>query len=97
MACLPSSGPSPISSVLLSPIGSTPVTTASALPDLILGASLYFPPLFKAVLLGLLGWLPAHHLLRDWLYSGDVWHPLLMDLSLFVLAVSGALWILLHG
>jgi hypothetical protein len=39
------------------------------------GASLYFPPLFKAVLLGLLGWLPVHHLLRDWLYGGDVWHP----------------------
>ncbi len=38
--------------------------TTSALPDLILGASLYFPPLFKAVLLGLLGWLPVHHLLR---------------------------------
>ena len=50
-----------------------------------------------AVLLGLLGWLPVHHLLRDWLYGGDVWHPLLMDLSLFILAVSGALWILLHG
>ncbi len=49
--------------------------TTSALPDLILGASLYFPPLFKAVLLGLLGWLPVHHLLRDWLYGGDVWHP----------------------
>lgn len=49
------------------------------------------------MLLGLLGWLPVHHLLRDWLYGGDVWHPLLMDLSLFILAVSGALWILLHG
>jgi len=36
-------------------------------------------------------------LLRDWLYGGEVWHPLLMDLSLFILAVSGALWILLHG
>ncbi|MBL0646964.1 DUF1656 domain-containing protein [Aeromonas caviae] len=79
------------------PTGGTPVTTASALPDLILGVSLYFPPLFKAVLLGLLGWLPLHHLLRDWLYGGEVWHPLLMDLSLFILAVSGALWILLHG
>ncbi|MEZ6926650.1 MULTISPECIES: DUF1656 domain-containing protein [unclassified Aeromonas] len=78
------------------PTGS-PLVTTSALPDLILGASLYFPPLFKAVLLGLLGWLPVHHLLRGWLYGGDVWHPLLMDLSLFILAVSGALWILLHG
>jgi hypothetical protein len=79
------------------PIGSTPAMTPSALPDLILGASLYFPPLFKAVLLGLLGWLPLHRLVRDWLYGGDVWHPMLMDLSLFVLAVCGALWILLHG
>ncbi|WP_368152360.1 DUF1656 domain-containing protein [Aeromonas sp. R2-4] len=79
------------------PTGSSFVTIPSALPDLVLGASLFFPPLFKAVLLGLLCWLPVHHLLRDWLYGGDVWHPLLMDLSLFILAVSGALWILLHG
>ncbi|MFM5842932.1 DUF1656 domain-containing protein [Aeromonas sanarellii] len=79
------------------PTGSPSLPISSALPDLVLGASLYFPPLFKAVLLGLLGWLPVHHLLRDWLYGGDVWHPLLMDLSLFILAVSGALWILLHG
>ncbi|MBC8673790.1 hypothetical protein H2136_03425 [Aeromonas hydrophila] len=52
--------------------------------------------MFKAVLLGLLGWLPVHHLLRDWLYGGDVWHPADGSL-LFILAVSGALWILLHG
>ncbi|AGO55003.1 DUF1656 domain-containing protein [Serratia plymuthica] len=67
---------------------------ASPLPDLVLGASLYFPPLFKAFLLGSVLWLLAHHLLRDWIYSGEIWHPLLMDLSIFVIAVSGSLCIL---
>ncbi|QPS88666.1 DUF1656 domain-containing protein [Serratia plymuthica] len=67
---------------------------ASPLPDLVLGASLYFPPLFNAFLLGSVLWLLAHHLLRDWIYSGEIWHPLLMDLSIFVIAVSGSLCIL---
>lgn len=61
------------------------------LQDLVVGASVYFPPLFKAVLLGFLIWLVAHRLLREWMYAGDVWHPLLMDLSLFALAVCLAL------
>lgn len=61
------------------------------LQDLIVGASIYFPPLFKAVILGFLIWLFVHRQLRDWMYAGDVWHPLLMDLSLFALAVCLAL------
>lgn len=65
-----------------------------ALRDLVFGASLYFPPIFKAFLLGLLLWLVIHHLLRDWIYSGEVWHPMLMDLSIFVISVSTSLWIL---
>lgn len=64
------------------------------LQDLIVGASVYFPPLFKAVLLGFLFWLVAHRLLRDWMYSGEIWHPMLMDLSLFVLSVSLGLAVL---
>ncbi|AHM74152.1 DUF1656 domain-containing protein [Yersinia hibernica] len=64
------------------------------LPDLILGASIYFPPMFKAVMLGLVLWLLIHHVLRNWIYSGDIWHPILMDLSIFVIAVSVSLWIL---
>ncbi len=66
----------------------------SHLPDLIFGASLYFPPIFKAFMLGTVIWMLLHHVLRDWIYSGEVWHPTLMDLSLFVIAVSGSLWIL---
>lgn len=68
----------------------------SGLPtqDLILGASIYFPPLFKAVLVGFFIWLILHHLLRDWMYSGEIWHPTLMDLSLFSLSVSAGLVIL---
>lgn len=61
------------------------------LPDLIFGSSLYFPPVFKALFFGFILWLLIHRLLRDWLYSGDVWHPTLMDLSLFILCVCGAL------
>jgi len=66
-------------------------TSGLPLQDLIVGASIYFPPLFKAVILGFLIWLLAHRQLRDWMYAGDVWHPLLMDLSLFALAVCLAL------
>ncbi len=73
------------------------LTATAPLTDLVFGASLFFPPLFKAVLLGFFFWLLIHPLLRDWIYSGDIWHPTLMDLSLFVLCVSGALWILSLG
>lgn len=59
--------------------------------DLIVGASLYFPPMFKAFLLGGVLWGGIHRLLRNWMYSGEVWHPTLMDLSLFVLSVFSAL------
>ncbi len=62
--------------------------------DFIVGASIYFPPLFKAVMLGFFIWLVLHRLLRDWMYSGEIWHPTLMDLSLFALSVSAALVIL---
>lgn len=64
------------------------------LQDLVVGASIYFPPLFKAVLLGFLLWLLIHQILRDWMYAGDIWHPLLMDLSFFALSVCLALMIL---
>ncbi len=64
------------------------------LPDLVLGASLYFPPMFKAFLLGLVFWLLIHRLLRDWVYSGEVWHPTLMDLSLFVISICAALMLM---
>lgn len=68
--------------------------TGFPLQDLIVGASIYFPPLFKAVFLGFLIWLIAHRQLRDWMYAGDVWHPLLMDLSLFALAVCLSLMLI---
>jgi len=69
--------------------------SATPLTDLIFGASLYFPPLFKAVLLGFFFWLLLHPLLRDWIYSGEIWHPTLLDLSLFILCVSASLWLLI--
>lgn len=65
-----------------------------ALQDLIVGASVYFPPLFKAVMVGFVIWLIAHRLLRDWMYSGEIWHPMLMDLSLFTLSVCLGLAVL---
>ncbi|MEP9343159.1 DUF1656 domain-containing protein [Enterobacter roggenkampii] len=65
------------------------------LQDLIFGTSVYFPPLFKAVLVGFILWLIAHRLLRDWMYSGEIWHPMLMDLSLFALCVCLGLAVLI--
>ncbi|AIN20005.1 MULTISPECIES: DUF1656 domain-containing protein [Yersinia] len=70
------------------------LSAKAPLSDLVLGASIYFPPIFKAVILGLVLWLLIHHVLRNWIYSGDIWHPILMDLSIFVIAVSVSLWIL---
>lgn len=61
--------------------------TGLPLQDLVIGASLYFPPFFKAFVCGFIIWLVAHRLLRDWIYSGEIWHPLLMDLSIFTLCV----------
>ena len=52
-------------------------------------------PLFKAVLVGFILWLIAHRLLRDWMYSGEIWHPMLMDLSLFALCVCPGLAVLI--
>lgn len=66
------------------------------LPDLVIGASLYFPPMFKAFLLGLVFWLLIHRVARDWIYSGEVWHPTLMDLSLFVICICAALLLMVN-
>lgn len=65
-----------------------------SLQDLVFGASIYFPPLFKSVVLGFFIWLIIHRQLRDWMYAGEIWHPLLMDLSLFALSVCLALVLL---
>lgn len=67
------------------------------LQDLVFGASVYFPPGFKAVIVGFFIWLLLHRLLRNWMYSGDVWHPTLLDLSLFVIAVCLGLALLSMG
>lgn len=64
------------------------------LSDLVVGASVYFPPVFKAVLVGFVIWLLVHQALRDWMYSGEIWHPTLMDLSLFALSVGAGLLLL---
>ncbi|HEO9731131.1 TPA: DUF1656 domain-containing protein [Klebsiella aerogenes] len=69
-------------------------TPGLSLQDLVVGASIYFPPLFKAAVLGFFIWLIVHRQLRDWMYAGEIWHPLLMDLSLFALAVCLALVLL---
>ncbi|HEB1257510.1 TPA: DUF1656 domain-containing protein [Escherichia albertii] len=72
-----------------------PNTAGLPLQDLVLGASIYFPPFFKAFALGFVIWLVVHRLLRDCIYAGDIWHPLLMDLSLFAICVCLALAILI--
>ncbi|MBW5928370.1 hypothetical protein CFM96_06725 [Klebsiella michiganensis] len=69
-------------------------TAGLSLQDLVFGASVCFPPVFKAVLLGFFIWLIVHHQLRDWMYAGEIWHPLLMDLSFFALSVCLALVLL---
>ncbi|HBV76133.1 MULTISPECIES: DUF1656 domain-containing protein [Vibrio] len=65
------------------------------LSDLVVGASIYFPPMFKAFLLGLFIWAGVNRMLRSWMYSGEIWHPTLMNLSLFILSVFVALLLLI--
>ncbi|GAA0916021.1 DUF1656 domain-containing protein [Virgisporangium aurantiacum] len=60
-------------------------TSGLPLQDLVFGASVYFPPLFKAVLLGFFIWLFLHRQLRDWMYAGDIWHALPVCLALVLL------------
>lgn len=69
--------------------------TGLPLQDLVIGASVYFPPIFKAFTVGFIIWLVIHRLLREWIYSGEIWHPLLMDLSLFILSVCLGLVLLI--
>ncbi|AXM03291.1 MULTISPECIES: DUF1656 domain-containing protein [Escherichia] len=69
--------------------------TGLPLQDLVIGASVYFPPIFKAFAVGFIIWLVIHRLLREWIYSGEIWHPLLMDLSLFILSVCLGLVLLI--
>lgn len=72
-----------------------PDISGFSLTDLIVGSQIYLPPLFKAVLLGFPVWLLIHRQLRDWMYAGDVWHPLLMDLSFFALSVCLSLGLII--
>ncbi|MGY0146937.1 DUF1656 domain-containing protein [Edwardsiella tarda] len=67
------------------------------LSDLVVGAALYFPPLFKAIALGLFGWLLLHRLLRAHIYGGAIWHPTLCDLALLVICIVLAFALLLIG
>ncbi|WP_407254896.1 DUF1656 domain-containing protein [Escherichia fergusonii] len=69
--------------------------TGLPLQDLVIGASVYFPPIFKAFAVGFIIWLVIHRLLCEWIYSGEIWHPLLMDLSLFILSVCLGLVLLI--
>ncbi|EMW1771927.1 DUF1656 domain-containing protein, partial [Escherichia coli] len=48
--------------------------TGLPLQDLVFGASVYFPPFFKAFAFGFVIWLVVHRLLRGWIYAGDIWH-----------------------
>jgi len=66
----------------------------SALTDLVVGDMLFFPPIFKSVLLGFFFWLVIHPLVRHRIYSGQVWHPTLLDLSLFFLCVAASMALL---
>ncbi|AXU95331.1 MAG TPA: hypothetical protein DD850_13840 [Erwinia persicina] len=69
----------------------------SPITELVFGDSLFFPPLFKSVLLGFFFWLLIHPLLRDWMYSGEIWHPTLLDLSVFILCIAASLGLLIIG
>ena len=65
-------------------------TAGLSLQDLVFGASVYFLPSLKPFCWAFFIWLIIHRQLRDWMYAGEIWHPLLMDLLLCALRLSGA-------
>lgn len=70
------------------------ITSGFPLQDLIFGASVYFPPLFKGVIAGFFIWLLLHRAFRGWIYSGEVWNPTLLDVALFCLSICFSLALL---
>lgn len=62
-------------------------TSGLPLQDLGVRRIRLFPSAVQSRLVGFLYLVVLHRQLRDWMYAGDIWHPLLMDLSLFALAV----------
>ncbi|MFP1454465.1 hypothetical protein ACLB1O_08715 [Escherichia coli] len=69
--------------------------TGLPLQDLVFGASVYFPPFFKAFAFGFVIWLVVHRLLRGWITPVTSVFLSPMDLSLFAICVCLALAILI--
>lgn len=72
-------------------------TSGLPLQDLGVRRIRLFPSAVQSRLVGFLYLVVLHRQLRDWMYAGDIWHPLLMDLSLFALSVCLAWYCSLHG
>ncbi len=67
--------------------------------DLVFGALVFLPGIVKVLILGLFIWLFVRGFYRKALYSGDIWHPNLVDISIYFLSLylSHFIFLFLQG
>ncbi len=67
--------------------------------DLVFGALVFLPGIVKVLVLGFFVWLLLRGFYRKKLYSGAIWHPNLVDISVYFISlyVSHLIFLFLQG
>lgn len=67
--------------------------------DLVFGSLIFLPGAFKVFIVGFFIWLIVRGFYKDQLYAGDIWHPNLVDISIYFVSlyVSHLIFLLLQG
>lgn len=67
--------------------------------DLVFGALVFLPGFVKVLVLGFFVWLLLRGFYRKRLYAGDIWHPNLVDISVYFISlyVSHLIFLFLQG
>ncbi|HIW05914.1 MAG TPA: DUF1656 domain-containing protein [Candidatus Ignatzschineria merdigallinarum] len=67
--------------------------------ELVLGSLVFLPGILKVLVLGFFIWLLARGFYRKKLYSSGIWHPNLVDISIYFVSlyVSHLIFLLLQG
>lgn len=55
--------------------------------DIILGSLVYISPFLKVVFVGVFLWLILRGFYKKQLYSGKLWHPNIIDISIMVIVI----------
>lgn len=67
--------------------------------DLVFGSLIFLPGIVKVLILGLFIWLIIRGFYRNKLYSSGLWHPNLIDLSVYGISLymSHCIFLFLQG